>query len=250
MEEITSRKNPLIAHIKRLGADKKARREAGEYFCQGDKLLYEAIKWDAPIRTVLFCGDEPDTPEGVRKIRVPKDIIESISPMKSAPEVVFTCALPELWAPLTPGRWLVMENMQDPGNVGTILRAADALRCAGVILAGDCADPAGPKAVRASMGAIFRRRIIELPTAALIEQARELAMPIFAAALDGTAQDIREVALPESYAFAIGNEGHGLSRELLEASAARVIIPMDERCESLNAASAATVILWEMFRRG
>ena len=83
MEEISSRKNPLIAHVKKLGADKKYRREEGEYFCQGDKLLYEAVKWDAKIKTVLFCGDPPDVPECERMVRVPKDIIESISPMKS-----------------------------------------------------------------------------------------------------------------------------------------------------------------------
>lgn len=248
MEEITSRKNPLIAHVKRLGADKKARREAGEYFCQGDKLLWEAVKWGADIKTVLFCGDRPDVPDGVRLVRVPKDIIESISPMKSAPEVVFTCRMPDVKAPLGPGRHLIMENMQDPGNVGTILRTADALDCGDVILAGDCADPYSPKAVRASMGAVFRRRVIELSVAELVEQAAAAELPIYAAALDSTAFDLREVKLPASYAFAIGNEGHGLSDELLKASHARVIIPMSERCESLNAAAAATIILWEMLR--
>ncbi len=248
MEEISSRKNSLIAHVKKLGADKKYRREMGEYFCQGDKLLYEAVKWDAKIKTVLFCGDVPDVPEYERMVRVPKDIIESVSPMKSAPEVVFTCAMPEVWESIAAGRHLIMENMQDPGNVGTILRTADALDCGAVILAGDCADPFSPKAVRASMGAVFRHKIIELPVESLVEQAEEIGLPIYAAALDSTAYDLRELKLPESYAFAIGNEGHGLSRQLLEASAARVIIPMSERCESLNAASAATVILWEMFR--
>ncbi len=248
MEEISSRKNPLIAHVKRLGADKKARREAGEYFCQGDKLLYEAVKWKAKIKTVLFCGDTPDVGECERMVRVPKDILESLSPMKSAPEVIFTCAMPELWEPITPGRHLIMENMQDPGNVGTILRTADALDCGTVILAGDCADPFSPKAVRASMGAVFRHKLIELPIDSLVEQAADVSLPIYAAALDATAIDLRDLRLPESFAFAIGNEGHGLSRELLAASAARVIIPMSERCESLNAAAAATVILWEMFR--
>ena len=248
MEEISSRKNPLIAHVKKLCADKKYLREECEYFCQGDKLLYEAVKWDAKIKTVLFCGDPPDVPECERMVRVPKDIIESISPMKSAPEVVFTCAMPEVWEPIAAGRHLIMENMQDPGNVGTILRTADALDCGTVILAGDCADPFSPKAVRASMGAVFRHKIIEVPVSSLVEQAKDIGLPIYAAALDSTAYDLRELELPESYAFAIGNEGHGLSRELLDASAARVIIPMSERCESLNAAIAAGVVLWEMYR--
>lgn len=248
MEEITSRKNPLIAHVKRLSADKKARREAGEYFCQGDKLLWEAVKWGADIKTVLFCGAVPEVPAGVRMVRVPKDIIESISPMKSAPEVIFTCAMPDVNAPIVPGRHLILENMQDPGNVGTVLRTADALDCGDVILAGDCADPYSPKAVRASMGAVFRRRVIEVSVDSLAEQAAAIGLPIYAAALDSTAFDLRDVKLPESYAFAIGNEGHGLSKELLGASFARVIIPMSERCESLNAASAATIILWEMLR--
>ncbi len=250
MEEITSRKNPLIQHIKRLGAERKARREAGEYLCLGDKLYFEALRWDAPIRTVLFCGEEPDAPEGARLVRVPKDLLESVAPMKSTPELLFTCALPELTTELLPGRCLILENMQDPGNVGTVLRTADALRCSAVILAGACADPYSPKAVRASMGAVFRRRVLELDTDALIEAAAELDMPIFAAALDPSARDIREIELPASCAFAIGNEGGGLSEKLLAAARERVIIPMDERCESLNAAAAATVLLWEMFRRG
>ena len=250
MEEITSRKNPLIQHIKRLGAERRARREAGEYLCLGDKLYYEALRWEAPIRTVLFCGEEPDAPEGARLVRVPRDLLESVAPMKSAPELLFTCALPETETELLPGRCLILENMQDPGNVGTILRTADALRCSALILTGACADPYSPKAVRASMGAVFRRPVVELETEALIEAAEELGMPIFAAALDPTAKDVRELELPESCAFAIGNEGGGLSERLLAASRERVIIPMDERCESLNAAAAATILLWEMFRRG
>ncbi len=250
MEEITSRKNPLIQHIKRLGAERKARREAGEYLCLGDKLYYEALRWNAPVRTVLFCGEEPDAPEGARLVRVPKELLESVAPMKSAPELLFTCALPELAAELRPGRYLILENMQDPGNVGTILRTADAMDCSAVILTGACADPFSPKAVRASMGAVFRRPVLELETEALIEAAEELDMPLFAAALDPAAKDVREVELPACCAFAIGNEGGGLSEKLLAVSRERVIIPMDEHCESLNAAAAATVLLWEMFRRG
>ena len=250
MEEIQSRKNPLIQHLRRLGAERKARREAGEYLCLGDKLYYEALRWEAPVRTVLFCGEEPEAPEGARLVRVPRTVLESVAPMKSAPELLFTCALPELCTELRPGRYLILENMQDPGNVGTILRTADAMDCSAVILTGACADPFSPKAVRASMGAVFRRPVLELETEALLEAAAELGMPIFAAALDPVAVDVREVELPACCAFAIGNEGGGLSDRLLTAARQRVIIPMDEHCESLNAAAAATVLLWEMYRRG
>ncbi len=250
MEEITSRKNPLIIHMKRLAADRGARREAGEFFCQGDKLYAEALKWGAEITAVLFCGDAPEIPEGVRAARVPADIIESVSPMKSAPEIVFSCRFPALRARVGEGKLLAIENMQDPGNVGTILRTANAMGCRGVVLAGDCADPFGPKAVRASMGAVFRQNIAEMTTAELINAAKAASAPIFAAALDKTAADIREIQFPDGLIFAVGNEGKGLSAELLAASRKRVIIPMNEQCESLNAGGAAAIILWEMFRRG
>ena len=154
-------------------------------------------------------------------------------------------ALPET----LPGRrYALLDGVQDPGNVGTILRTADALFCDGLLLVGGCADPWQPKAVRASMGAVLRCPVWSCTA----EEAKGLlsrsGIPLYGAALRRDTLDAR--AIPEGKAaIAIGSEGRGLSAEMLALCDATVRIPMAEHCESLNAAAAAAVLLWELARR-
>ena len=247
MNVITSRKNEIIVHMKKLGADGAYRRECGEFVCDGEKLLREAVKWSAEIRTVL-CTKEanlPELPESARVYCVPDDVLKSVSQQKTPNNVMFSCSMPEHDGTPVKTPAIIVESVQDPGNVGTIIRTADAFDMGDVVLTGACADPFSPKTVRATMGAVFRRRII---TAELSELRSIFGdTPIYGAALDGHSRDIREVPLKNS-AVAIGSEGRGLSRELLDMCDGCVIIPMSERCESLNAAVAASVIMWEMAR--
>lgn len=248
METITSRKNPLAAHLKKLGTDRDYRYECGEYLCQGMKLFIEAVKWSAPITAVLFSGAEPKVPAGIRCARVPKDVLGSVSPMDSAPEIVFSCRMPEQDDSIKPGRHIILENLQDPGNVGTIIRTANAFFMDSVILTGFSADPYNPKAVRATMGAVFRQRVIQLKTDELLLRLGEADIPLYAAGLDESCVKLTELPGEGSAAIAIGNEGQGLSEELFAASHKRIMIPMNTACESLNAAAAATVIMWELYR--
>ena len=248
MEVITSRRNPLILDFRRLAGDREDRRSLGLYLGQGHKLLSEAILNHAPVETVLYCGEAPAVPAGVRLQPVSADILAYISPMKSAPELLFSCRLPEKRTPMK-GRILLAENMQDPGNVGTMIRTAAAFGFDGVLLAGACADPWGPKAVRASMGAVFRLTVWESPDAAeAAENLHEAGIPIYAAALSEENLTAGRFPFPESLALAIGNEGHGLSDTLLSAADHVVRIPMAPGAESLNAAAAAAVLMWEVYR--
>jgi len=248
METLTSRKNPLIMHLKKLGADRGYRYECGEYLCLGRKLYEEALKWSAPIRAVLFTGDEPRVPEGVRCAYVPKDILESVAPMESAPDIVFSCRMPEQDTEISPGRHIILENLQDPGNVGTIIRTANAFMIDSVILTGACADPYNPKAVRATMGAVFRQKVLQLSREELLQRLKEAGVPLYATGLDESCVRLTEMPKDGPIAVAIGNEGQGLSAELFAASEKRITIPMNPACESLNAAAAATVIMWELYR--
>ena len=118
---------------------------------------------------------------------------------------------------------------------------------AGLLLTGSCADPFSPKTVRATMGACFRLPVYEVESAALPGLLERSGLPLYAAALRADTADIRTARL-DRCAVAIGSEGRGVSRELLEASGRTLKIPMRDRCESLNAAAAAAVILWEMGR--
>ena len=246
-EIITSRKNPVIMEYRKLAADRAYRAAQNACLGQGRKLLDEAIGAGRTIVSVLTTEPLQDLEDSVRQFRVSPELLDYVSPMKSAPEVLFVCRLPEM-GPVSGDRILVAEDMQDPGNVGTLIRTANAFGFDGVLLAGACADPFGPKAVRASMGAVFRRRVWSLSVRETVETLRELGLPLIAAALREDAKTVGEYPFPPRLALAVGNEGHGLSAEMLNAAEIVLRIPMEAGAESLNAAAAAAVLLWEVYR--
>ena len=143
---------------------------------------------------------------------------------------------------------IVLHHPSDSGNLGTILRTADAFGCGGVLLTNRCADPLNPKAVRATMGAIFRTPIWEIDAAELPALLERSGLTLAATALRDDTVSLPEADLSRS-AVIIGSEGKGVSPGLLEQCAATVRIPMEPTCESLNAAAAAAVVLWEQYRR-
>lgn len=251
MERITSRHNPLAVHIRKLNSTRAYRRTAGEFSGEGSKLLAEAVKAGVPVTTVVTPEGTPVVcPEGARQVEVPKDLFQSLCDTKTPQGVLFLCQMGDTAPPerLTGERYLVLDGLQDPGNVGTIWRTADALGADGVLLVNGCADPFAPKTVRATMGACFRLPVYELTAAELPALLERSGLPMYATALREDTADIRQANLRRA-AVVIGSEGRGVSEALLSQSAGTLKIPMRERCESLNAAVAAAVVLWEMERR-
>lgn len=244
-QRITSRKNPLLQQVKKLLSSRKAREEAGLFAADGVKLLGEAVRWYPGLDTVILSdGVHADVPESVRLFRVPEDVMASISPMESPQGALFLCRLPEkkTYAP-TPG-CLLLDGIQDPGNLGTILRTADALDIPVTLLEG-CADPYSPKTVRASMGAVFRTQPVKADWAKVKAACGVAGIPVAVTALSQRAKDLRNADL-RSMAVVIGSEGQGVRREILESADGELIIPMNKRCESLNAAVAAAIVMWQM----
>ena len=249
METITSRANPLMTHIRKLSSSGSYRRQQGEFLCDSPKLLREALLWKAEVCTVL-CTEPDELPpldEAIRCVQVPQEVMASVSPMKTPQGVLFTCRLPRKTLPekLTGKHYMVLDGVQDPGNVGTIWRTADALGADGLFLVNGCADPWNPKTVRATMGACFRLPVYETSGAELAALLEGAGLPLYATALLEDTVDIKTADLSRS-AVVIGSEGRGVSRELLELSQKTLKIPMRARCESLNAAAAAAIVLWEM----
>jgi len=244
-EFITSRQNPLLIHTKKLLTSRSYREKHREFAADGVKLLREAVCWNAALKTVIMTDGAVDfpLPEGVRVVQVPEDVMASISLMEAPQGALFLCAMPET-APLkiVPGS-MILDGLQDPGNVGTILRTADAFEIP-VILSSGCADFYNPKTIRATMGAAFRINVQIADRESVIRACREAAVPILSTALSDRAVDLRDASL--CGAVVIGSEGGGVSSEYLAASAREIIIPMNPRCESLNAAAAAAVVMWEM----
>jgi len=244
-QRITSRKNPLLQQVKKLLSSKKAREEAGLFVSDGTKLLAEAVKYYPGLDTVILSdGIEAAVPETVRVIRVPGDVMESISPMASPQGALFLCRLPERKAVSPRPGMLLLDGIQDPGNLGTILRTADALDVPVVLLEG-CADPYSHKVVRSSMGAVFRTEVVQAKWEDVKTACAEAGIPIGVTALSDRAKDLRQSQL-QTMAVVIGSEGQGVRREILDSADAELIIPMNPHCESLNAAVAATIVMWQM----
>ena len=211
----------------------------------GTKLLEEAVRWWPGLDTVILSdGVEAQLPESVRIIRVPEEIMVYISPMETPQGALFLCRLPEKTAFAPKRGMLLLDGIQDPGNLGTILRTADALEVPVVLLEG-CADPYSHKVVRASMGAVFRTNVIQSDWETVRAACKGAGIPIAVTALTDRAEDIRSAKLGEM-AVVIGSEGRGVRPQVLENADHELIIPMNDRCESLNAAVAATIVMWQM----
>ena len=244
-ERVTSRKNPLLQQVKRLLSSRKEREAAGLFVADGTKLLEEAVRYCPGLETVILSdGVQAQLPPHVRKVYVPADVMESISPMQTPQGALFLCRLPEK-TPFEPKPgMLLLDGLQDPGNLGTILRTADALEIPVALLEG-CADPYSHKTVRASMGAVFRTPVVTTT----YEQARKACtaagIALAVTALSEKAVDLRSAPL-QQMAVVIGSEGRGVRPEILEEADRQLIIPMNRHCESLNASVAAAIVMWQM----
>ena len=244
-QRITARKNPLLQQVRRLLASRKEREKTGLFAADGTKLLTEAVRWWPGLDTVILSdGVEAEIPDGVRTVRVPEDVMASISPMEAPQGALFLCRLPEKTAFVPQRGMILLDGLQDPGNLGTILRTADALNVPVALLEG-CADPYSHKVVRASMGAVFRTSVVQTTWEAAWNACKEAGIPIAVTALTDSAKDIRTAKLNEM-AVVIGSEGRGVRPQVLAEADQALIIPMNERCESLNAAVAATIAMWQM----
>lgn len=223
--------------------------EQGLFAADGIKLLEEALQWvPEQLHTVVVTEQSslPPMPEHVRVVQVPEDIMEQISPMETPQGALFLCRMPEPKQTIpTPG-CLILDGIQDPGNLGTILRTADALQVQ-VILTPGCADAYNHKTVRAAMGALFRTPPLFASQEEVLGGCRQQGLPIYVTALSERAADLRSVPLSKS-ALVIGSEGRGVGNFFMEQADGEVIIPMNEKCESLNAAVAAAIVMWEMKR--
>ena len=234
-----------MQQVKKLLSSRKAREEAGLFVSDGTKLLTEAVKYYAGLDTVILSeGVEAQIPDHVKLIRVPGDVMESVSPMQSPQGALFLCRLPEKTAFEPKKGMLILDGIQDPGNLGTMLRTADALDVPVCLLEG-CADPYSHKVVRSSMGAVFRTPVVQASWTEVQDACQAAGVPVAVTALSPRAVDLRTADVSRM-AVVIGSEGQGVRKEILDAADAELIIPMNPHCESLNAAVAATIVMWQM----
>ena len=245
---ITSRQNQVIQHTRKLLQSRSFRQQTGQFAAEGTKLLAEAAAWYDELELVIAVEGLalPQLPQGVRELRVSRELMAWLSQQGSPQGALFVGRMPEK-QPLTlrPG-CLILDGIQDPGNLGTILRTADALEVP-VVLSDGCADAWSAKTLRAAMGAVFRNPPQSARREEILAACRQQDIPLAVTALSPRAVDIRAAPL-QQWAVVIGSEGRGVCAEYFQAAEQQLIIPMNERCESLNAAVAATIVLWQMKR--
>ena len=260
METITSRENRLVKQAAKLVASASARKEAGLFVIEGVKLCSEAVQAGVQIHTIFITEKAiqkyPAFSSQISQMAVPgyrisEQISLKISDTKSPQGIFFICGMLDNRCHTATiknnGRYMALENMQDPGNLGTVLRTADALGLDGVLLSESCADFYSPKVLRSTMGAAFRGPVLFCPDMpGLLVQLGEMGMQTYAAALDENACDVREVLFADGCVAVVGNEGNGLRPETIAACLHTVVIPMAGAAESLNAAVAAGILMWEM----
>lgn len=246
MEHITSLKNPKVTAWKAL-KDRKGRRESGCFLVEGRKMVEEALASAFDVETVLV-QEGMELPDGLTMpvYELPAHVLAAVCDTKTPQGIAAVVRMKEQSA--LGKHIVVLDGVQDPGNVGTIIRTADAAGLDGVLLSNQCADVFSPKVLRATMGSIFRmnlRTTDDLPGE--LTKLREKGYSILSSQLDGTPFYERE-KVAERFALIIGNEGNGVSEQVQQTATHRVRLPMRGGAESLNAAIAAAIMMYELMR--
>ncbi len=253
---IDSRKNKKLRYLRELARERELRYSEKKYVGESVKLLREAIRSHVEIDAVLWersawkqYSDEFENTLNGMNCEIycaDSDTFEYAATLKSPEGVMFVCKMPKRAEErMQPKKIIALESVQDPGNVGTVIRSADAFGIDIVWLIGSTCDIYNPKTVRSSMGSLFRVDVRQSDLSTFFDEMQSMNIKVYATALSETAEDIRNKDLLNC-AVMIGNEGNGISKEALAASNGCLIIPMKGKAESLNAAVASSIVMWEM----
>jgi len=251
---ISGRNNEFIIEICKL-KQKKHRNQTGLFYVEGVKLLREALASEYKIKYVIAINPrdvEDAVPcKDVEIVTVTREVYKKITDEEAFQGVMCVIEKPIDEYKLSYKKpVIILSSVRDPGNVGTIIRTADAVCDVDIILSDDCADIYSSKTQRAAMGAVFRQNIkISENLTEDIENLRENEYNIFAAHLDKNSRSVDEIKFGAKTAVVFGNEGSGLNDEIVRVCDGKIIIPINQGSESLNVSVAAGIVLWEM-RKG
>ena len=258
---LSSRDNPLIRQVRELLGSARARRENRLFAIEGARLCADAARSGAAVTAFLYTRRaaetyrsywEPVAAAAQRRFEIPEALMKYAADTATPQGMLCVCAMldnrPGLDTIEPHARYLALEDIQDPANLGTVIRTAEALGLSALLLSDGCCDPYNPKVLRGSMGGVFRLPL--LPAGDLAHTAEILGrrgVRCFACVPQG-GEDLRRAGLSAGAVCLIGNEGRGLRPETAAACTGRLTIPMGGRAESLNAAVAASILMWEMMR--
>lgn len=258
MEKITSRNNDLIKTTKKLFTSRKARTENGKFVLEGARLCFDVLNSVYCVDSFFVtekamekypreCADMERISK--RSFIISEDVAQKLGETENTQGVFAVCEILNSNTDINENKkYIALDSLQDPSNLGAIIRTAEALGIDGAICY-NCCDLFNPKSLRASMGSILRMPVILSENLVDdIERAKQIGFEVYATVPSRAAKDIRTVNFSKSSICIIGNEGNGISEEVKNASTECVTINMLGRAESLNASMAGAITMWEMLR--
>ncbi len=257
---VTSKDNSNIKKAVKLKSSAKERRKCGLFLAEGLRICMDAVKSGAQIQTLFVTekayqkhSEEFAVLEANAQntICVSENIFAIMSDTQSPQgflSVIKTLDKTNEFDTIKcDGKYLALDNVQDPSNLGTVLRSAEAFNVSGVILSSDCCDIYNPKVVRGSMGAVFRIPfIIQNSIKDFLEKNPEVNS--YASVVNADAKSLTDVNFQTPCVVVVGNEGNGIKAETEKACAHSITIHMEGKAESLNASVAAAILMWEMMK--
>ncbi len=250
MKEIQSAKNPRIKELKKLHK-KKYREEKEEYLLEGFHLIEEAASSDAEIKELFVTqrgrkewGDWLAANKGISTFLVSDEVMDAVSDLPTPQGILAVMALTSEDTPDFSGGWLLLDNVQDPGNVGTMIRTADAFGMAGVLLGKGTVDIYSTKVLRSMQGSNYHLPVLQKDLAEVIPVMKGKGFTVYGTELNEEAHALDKVEKTEDFAIIMGNEGQGVSQEILSLTDQNVYIPMKGNAESLNVGVAAGIVLY------
>lgn len=253
---ITAKDNARIKRVLKLQKSAHLRREEGVFVLEGLRTVDDAAENEIEIKELYFTKQAFEKhPSYIKKFAqnsvfcamISDSVAKNISDTTSTQGIFAVAKLPENKAQIDKNKnYIALENLQDPSNLGAIARTAEALGIDAIIISGNSCDPFSPKSIRASMGTLLRVPLIF--TDHMAEFIKKLDIPTFACVVDRDAQSLNEVDFTGGAVCIIGNEANGLTEETVKASTKSITITMKGRAESLNAAAAAAIVMWEMVK--
>ncbi|MGE5700929.1 MAG: TrmH family RNA methyltransferase [Clostridia bacterium] len=264
-EVITSVHNPQIKRLHQL-LTRKGREEAGSFLVEGVHLVEEALRSGAKVQTVLYdmdrgidgaCEAALRSYDGaVKRIAVSEQVLAKLSETKSPQGIIAQVSQQganwQAWVQSRtdkPFFLLILDELQDPGNLGTILRTAEAAGIDGVVIGENSVDLYNGKVLRSTMGALFRLSVFRQPLVQVCQQVKELGARLLVTSVHEGSVSYDEPIYDGSIAIVIGNEGRGVSPEISKLASTHVHIPLYGQAESLNAAVASGIMLYEARRQ-
>lgn len=251
---ITSKENSNVKEIKKLNTSAKYRVEKAAFVIEGVRTIEDALDNGITFSHLFFTSDaERKFSDYIKKFVsnsnevyiLSNSIMSYVSDTKTPQGVIAIAKMPEKqFAVDKCGKYLALENLQDPSNLGAVARTAEALGISGIFVSSDSCDIYSPKVLRASMGTVLRMPIYICDD--LLKELKNSNLTTYACVVHGQAQSLSDVTFEEGSVAVIGNEGNGLSENMINSCNRRITIQMQGKAESLNAATAAAIVMWEM----